>query len=141
MPESFFNKLLLLCLGDKLVYLSVNTELVELKNYGMTEFIGVMIELMELNNESSELLKFLDTRLIRVEVNLINCFCRKGIYELVVMLIYQLSSRSSHRRSFVKKSVLKNFTKFTGKHLRQSHFLNKVAGLRPARDSGTGVFL
>ena len=53
------------------MYLSVNTELVELKNYGMTEFIGVMIELMELNNESSELLKFLDTRLIRVEVNLI----------------------------------------------------------------------
>ena len=35
---------------------------------------------------------------------------------------------SSHRRCSV---VLKNFTKFTGKHLGQSLFLNKVAGLRP----------
>ena len=31
----------------------------------------------------------------------------------------------------VKKGVLKNFANFTGKHLCQSHFLNKVAGLRP----------
>ena len=30
---------------------------------------------------------------------------------------------------FCKKGVLKNFTKFTGKHLCQSLFLNKVAGL------------
>ena len=44
----------------------------------------------------------------------------------------------------VKKGVLKNFTKFTGKHLCQSLFFNKVAGLRPAtllkRDSGADVF-
>ena len=33
---------------------------------------------------------------------------------------------------FCKKSVLKNFAKFTGKHLCQSLFLNKVAGLGPA---------
>ena len=32
----------------------------------------------------------------------------------------------------VKKGVLRNFTKFTGKHLHQSLSLNKVAGLRPA---------
>ena len=32
---------------------------------------------------------------------------------------------------FYKKDVLKNFTKFTGKHLCQSLFVNKVAGLRP----------
>ena len=31
-----------------------------------------------------------------------------------------------------KKIVLKNFTRFTGKHLRWSLFFNKVAGLRPA---------
>ena len=30
---------------------------------------------------------------------------------------------------FYTKSVLKNFTKFTGKHLGQSLFLKKVAGL------------
>ena len=32
---------------------------------------------------------------------------------------------------FCKKGVLKNFTKFTGKHLCQSLFFNEVAGLRP----------
>ena len=32
----------------------------------------------------------------------------------------------------MKKGALKNFDKFTGKHLCQSQFFNKVAGLRPA---------
>ena len=44
-----------------------------------------------------------------------------------------------------KKGVLRNFTKFTGKHLCQSLLFNRVAGLKPAtlvkKDSGTGVFL
>ena len=38
--------------------------------------------------------------------------------------------RSSHERCSVRKCVLRNFTKFTGKHLCQSLFFNKVAGLR-----------
>ena len=42
----------------------------------------------------------------------------------------------------MKKGVLTNVTKFKGKHLCQSLFFNKAAGLRPAtslkRDSGTG---
>ena len=33
----------------------------------------------------------------------------------------------------MKKGVLRNFTKFTGKHLRQSLFFNKATGLRPVR--------
>ena len=37
----------------------------------------------------------------------------------------------SHRCS-VRKRVLRNFAKFTGKHLRQSLSFNRVAGLRPA---------
>ena len=41
-------------------------------------------------------------------------------------------SRSSHQRCSIEIGVLKNFTKFKGKHLRQSVFLNKVAGLKPA---------
>ena len=53
--------------------------------------------------------------------------------------------RSSHRRCSVRKDVLRNFLKLTGKHLHQSLFFNKVAGLRPAtlfkKNSGTGVFL
>ena len=32
-------------------------------------------------------------------------------------------------RRFLEKFALKNFTKFTGKHLYQSFFLNKIAGL------------
>ena len=49
-------------------------------------------------------------------------------------LDYELSFtgfRSSHRRCSVKKCVLRNFAKFTGKHLCQRLFFNKVAGLRP----------
>ena len=40
--------------------------------------------------------------------------------------------RSSRRRCFVRKGVLRNFAKFTGKHMCQSLFYNKVADLRPA---------
>ena len=39
------------------------------------------------------------------------------------------SSEAVARRYSVRKSVLRNFAKFTGKHLYQSLFLNKVAGL------------
>ena len=37
---------------------------------------------------------------------------------------------SSHRKCSIEICVLENFTKFTGKHLCQSLFFNKVAGLR-----------
>ena len=40
-------------------------------------------------------------------------------------------SRSSRAEGFCKKGVLRNFTKFTGKYLCQSLFVNKVPGLRP----------
>ena len=40
--------------------------------------------------------------------------------------------RSSHQRCSVKKGVLRNLTKFTGKNLCHRLFFNKVAGLRPA---------
>ena len=43
-----------------------------------------------------------------------------------------MSSRSSRQEVFCKKAVLKNFSKFTRKHLYQGLFFNKVAGLRPA---------
>ena len=44
-------------------------------------------------------------------------------YEILIV-------RSSHQRCFIKKGVLKDFTKFTGKHLCQSPFFNKVSGVR-----------
>ena len=40
--------------------------------------------------------------------------------------------RSSRPEVFCKKDVLRNYAKFTGKHLCQSLFYNKVASLRPA---------
>ena len=41
-------------------------------------------------------------------------------------------ARSSHRRCSVRKDVLRNFEKLTGKYLRQSLFFDKFAGQRPA---------
>ena len=41
------------------------------------------------------------------------------------------SFKSSRPELFCKKGVLKNFTKFRGKHLCQSLFFNKVADLSP----------
>ena len=38
------------------------------------------------------------------------------------------NNRSTHRRCSVKKCVLRNFAKFTGKHLCQSLCFNEVAG-------------
>ena len=43
----------------------------------------------------------------------------------------QINYRSSRPELFCKKGVLRNFPKFTGKHLCQRLFFNKVAGLRP----------
>ena len=46
-----------------------------------------------------------------------------------VLIKFELASnRSSHQRCSVRKGALRNFTKFTWKHLCQSLFFNKVAG-------------
>ena len=44
------------------------------------------------------------------------------------LLLHLRALRSSHQRHSVKTGVLRNFAKFSGKHLRQSLFFNKVAG-------------
>ena len=63
----------------------------------------------------------------------------------LIFCVSRIGVRSSHQRCSMKEGVLRNFTKFTEKHLCQSLFFNKVADLRPAtllkRDSGAGVFL
>ena len=48
-----------------------------------------------------------------------------GIARLILLL-----TESSRPEVFCKKGILKNFTKFTGKHLRQSLLFNKIVGLR-----------
>ena len=67
------------------------------------------------------------------------CVCRVKSGLVFVLRIFLLFShqwtcrnRSSHRRCSVKKGVFRNFAKFTGKHLCQSFFFDKVAVLRPA---------
>ena len=53
--------------------------------------------------------------------------------------------RSSSPEAFCEGCVLRNFTKFIGRHLCQSLFFNKVAGPGPQlyskRDPGADVFL
>ena len=52
------------------------------------------------------------------------------------MTVNQFKSKSKENATGNQKQssrgVLENFTKVTGKHLCQSLFFNKVAGLRPA---------
>ena len=44
----------------------------------------------------------------------------------------KISEAANEGKVFYKKFVRRNFPKLTGKHLCQSLFSNKVAGLRPA---------
>ena len=49
------------------------------------------------------------------------------------LLLQDIGNRRSSRPVvFCKKTALKNFTKFSGKHLWSSFFFNKVAGLMSA---------
>ena len=51
----------------------------------------------------------------------------KAWNRLHVFMIHFITSRSSRPDVFCNKGVSRNFTKFTGKHLCQSPYLNKVA--------------
>ena len=50
--------------------------------------------------------------------------------KLQIFITKYTNDRSSHQRCSAKKGVLRNFAKFTGKHLCQRLLFNKVAGLR-----------
>ena len=54
--------------------------------------------------------------------------CIKGLRKVITK---RSPLDRSSRPVFCQKGVLRNFAKFTGKHLCQSLFFNKVAGLRP----------
>ena len=56
-------------------------------------------------------------------------FLYPGAVKSIQCQIHKL--RSSHPEVFFKNGILRNFTKFTGKHLCQSLFFNNVAGPRP----------
>ena len=60
----------------------------------------------------------------------------QGYIDIVVLLrrVF-VFFKSSLQEMFCKKGVVKNFAKFTGKHLWQSLFFNKVAGLRIVKNT------
>ena len=68
---------------------------------------------------------------------------RQGAYKVQLILI--ASFRSSHQRCSVKKGVLRNFAKFTGKHLGHVSFLMKpqaeTCNFIKKKDLGAGAFL
>ena len=62
------------------------------------------------------------------EFNIIDLvFIKKNVYEEKLEVWNSNSSpyRTRHQRYSIKKGVLKNVTKFTGKHMCQSLFINK----------------
>ena len=60
----------------------------------------------------------------------LSSFLIEMFYYLVVILSQGVSEAVA-RRCSLRKVVLRNFSKFTGKHLCQRLFFNKIAGLRP----------
>ena len=55
----------------------------------------------------------------------------QNICERMLLILSWSFYRSNHQRCSMRKGVLRNFAKLTGKHLCQNLFFNKVAGLRP----------
>ena len=56
----------------------------------------------------------------------------QGSGAILMLIFIKTLSRSSHQMCSLRKGALRNFTTFTGKHLCQSLFFNKVAGLGSA---------
>ena len=81
----------------------------------------------------------------------LSCVWNSAMFPIMLYKLFNANStvflffRSSRPEVFCKIGVFRNFAKLTGKHLCQSLFFDKVAGLRPAtllkKRSGTGVFL
>ena len=59
---------------------------------------------------------------------------------IAITLSQRCIQRSSRPEVFCKNDVLRNFTKFTGKHLYQSLLFNKVAGMRHTKKTLAQVF-
>ena len=73
--------------------------------------------------------KFLRTRILKNICERLLLKRSLKIFTLCWLLETCNTYRSNHQRCSREKGVLKNFTELTGKHLCQSLFFNKVAGL------------
>ena len=63
---------------------------------------------------------------------LLSTFLIKQNLQIPVAMTYRSIYRSNRSRMSFSKGVLKTFAIFTGKHLRQSHFLKDLQVFRPA---------
>ena len=61
-----------------------------------------------------------------ISINILK-FIFRGRNHNWIFLEQNIKERSNHQRCSIKQGVLRNFTKFTGKELCQSLFINKVA--------------
>ena len=64
----------------------------------------------------------------------VNFIFYSELFQFLCILVEGYQYRSSRPDVLFKKVVLKGLSKFIGKHLCQSLFFNKVAGLRPATE-------
>ena len=81
----------------------------------------------------------------------LSCVWNSAMFPIMFYKLFNANStvflffRSCRPEVLCKIGVFRNFAKFTGKHLCQSLFFDKVAGLSPAtllkKRSGTSVFL
>ena len=81
-----------------------------------------------------------------LQIFLFNKFFCTNIFQVELEILRNSPTifRSSHCSHSIKKAILKDFVRFTGKHLCWSLFFNKLAGLSPVtllkRNSNTDVF-
>ena len=82
------------------------------------------------NNYNSENKKGKIIRTIKrpLKLKIKNSYCLKDLEHHCKSYCKKALSFFNHRMCSVKKGVLRNFAKFTGKHLCQSLFSNNVAG-------------
>ena len=57
-------------------------------------------------------------------------YLTKNQFEALNLEVTFLNLKSSHQSGFIRKDVLRNFAKSSEKHLCQSLFFDKVAGLK-----------
>ena len=84
---------------------------------------------------SVEAVKEILKDLFKKQKEMLLAIASKLLHQILDKLVDDSTTNSTTeavaRRCSVKKGVLRNFAKFTGKHLFQGLFFNKVVGLSP----------
>ena len=84
---------------------------------------------------SVEAVKEMLKDLYKIQKEMLLAIASNLVHQILQKLVDDSTTNSTTeavaRRCSVKKGVLRNFAKFTGKHLFQGLFFNKVVGLSP----------